>query len=412
VAKEEIMAVAAKSPMERFAETCATSEIWWDSSPLVYESWSEKTIAESEEERKESHAAWHERYYAGESPREQLFRGCTTNPPLSLAALKDRPEFWRAFVIELRRQHPKASVPQLWWKLYLELIKRACEHYTATFNESGFRYGYVTGQVDAREIDNTELMKKQAEEIAAVATNIMIKIPGTAQGLDVIKHLTSKGISTCATLCFTLPQFVAVAEAVREGLETAKQKGVDLAHWRSTIAYMTARYEELGYFQKEGEQIGVELSEHERRWSSIAILKKGIQFLEEGGFPSKMLVASMRKGPVVDGKTRVWHVEKLAGADIVYTCPPKFINIVDEYCLDIEFDPQAWKEYPPEEIIEKLNRFQYFREAHDPKGLEPAQFNTHPSMVATATQFGNACTDMEVFVEEALKGADIVSKLL
>jgi len=404
------MAVSAKSPMERLAETCKTSEIWWDSSPLLYESWSEKTIAESEE--KDTYAAWHKRYYAGENPRQQLLRGCTTNPPLSLAVLKDKPEFWKAFVIEMRRQNPGASVPQLWWKLYLELIRRGAEYYTAKFNESGFQFGYLTGQVDAREIENVELMKHQAEEIAAISSNIMVKIPGSAQGLDVVKYLTSKGISTCATLCFTLPQFVAVAKAVKGGLEIARQKNVDLSHWRSTIAYMTARYEELGNFQSEGEKNGIQLSEPERRWSSIAILKKGIEYLEKGNYPSKMLVASMRIGPVIDGKTRVWHVEKLAGADIVYTCPPKFINIVDEYCLEIEFDPNAWKEPPPVEVIEKLDRFQYFREAYDPEGLEPSQFNTHPSMVATATQFGNACSDMEVFVEQALKGADIRSKLL
>jgi transaldolase len=399
-----------KSPTERFADTCNSSEIWWDSSPLVFEAWSAKTIAESADG--ETRAAWHQRYYAGENPKEQLFRGCTTNPPLSLAVLKEGPEFWRAFVIELRRKNPSDSVSQLWWKLYLELIRRGGEYYTAKFNESGFQHGYLTGQVDAREIANTELMKRQAEEIATIASNIMIKIPGTAEGVEVVKYLTTKGISTCTTLCFTLPQFVAVAKAVKEGYEIAKNEGVDLSHWRSTIAYMTARYEELGDFQEEGERIGVELTEQERRWSSIAILKKGIEYLEKGNYPSKMLVASMRIGPVIDGKTRVWHVEKLAGSDIVYTCPPKFINIIDEYCLDIDFDPQAWKESPPDDVIEKLNRFQYFREAYEPNGLEPPQFNNHPSMVATATQFGNACSDMERFVEDALKGADIRSKLL
>ena len=399
-----------KSPTERFADTCSSSEIWWDSSPLVFDAWSAKTIAESADG--ESYAAWHKRYYAGENPKEQLFRGCTTNPPLSLAALKASPEFWKAFVIELKRKNPSDSVSQLWWKLYLELIRRGGEYYTAKFNESGFQYGYLTGQVDAREIANTELMKRQAEEIASIASNIMIKIPGTAEGVEVVKYLTTKGISTCTTLCFTLPQFVAVARAVKEGYEIARNDGVDLSHWRSTIAYMTARYEELGDFQKEGENIGVELTEQERRWSSIAILKKGIEYLEKGNYPSKMLVASMRIGPVIDGKTRVWHVEKLAGSDIVYTCPPKFINIIDEYCLDIDFNPDAWKESPPDDVIDKLNRFQYFREAYDPNGLEPPQFNTHPSMVTTATQFGNACSDMESFVEDALKGADIKSKLL
>jgi transaldolase len=400
-----------KSPLVRFAETCKTSEIWWDSSPLVYESWSKKVIDGAGAGRKEAISAWHGGYYAEEKPGDQLLRGCTTNPPLTLAAIKERPEFWKAWTIELRRRNPGGSVNELWWMLYLELIERAAEQYLGIFNQSGFQFGYVTGQVDARRIDQEEEMKEQAERIAALASNVMIKIPGSAQGLEVIKYLTSKGIPTCATLCFTLPQFVAVAQAVREGLQTAKKNGVDLSHWRSTIAYMTARYEELGSFKEEQEKLGIELSEAELRCSSIAILKKGIQFLEEGNYPSKMLVASMRKGPVVGGKARLWHFEKLAGADIVYTCPGKFIALVDEICADIEFDPDAWKEPVPEEVLEKLNKFQYFREAYDPYGLEPPQFNTHPSMIATATEFGNACTGMESFVEKSIEEANIVSKV-
>ena len=104
---------------------------------------------------------------------------------------------------------------------------------------------------------------------------------------------------------------------------------------------MSARYEELGDFEKEQEKIGIKLAEAEIRWSSIAILKKAIKFLIDGNYPSKMLVASMRKGPVVNGKTRVWHFEKVAGANLVYTCPGKYIKIVDDFCYDIDFDPEA-----------------------------------------------------------------------
>jgi transaldolase len=254
-------------------------------------------------------------------------------------------------------------------------------------------------------------MKHQALQIADVATNIMIKIPATAEGVNVIKFLTSRGIPTNATLAFVLPQFVAVAKAVKEGLEIAKKNSVDLSHWRSVITTMSARYEELGDFEKEGEKLDIKLTEAELRWSSIAILKRAIGFLTEGNYPSKMLVASMRKGPVVDGKTEVWHFEKLAGANLVYTCPGKYINVVDTYCYDKEFNPEAWKKPVPEEMLQKLNKFQYFREAYDPQGLEPPQFNTHPSTVATATGFSKATDDMEGFVAETLKNADIKSKV-
>jgi transaldolase len=400
-----------KSPMERFAATNPESEIWWDSSPLVYETWRKKTLADTPAEKRETVAGWHERYYISGKPMEQLFRGVTTNPPLSWAAVKDDPGFWREWAIEQKRREPKLSAHEIWWRMYREIVKRGAEKYLGVFHHSGFRWGYLSGQVDPRDYENEEAMREQALEISAVASNIMIKIPGTAQGLKVIRYLTSRGISTNATLCFVLPQFVAVAKAVREGVEEAKRKGVDLSQWRSVITSMTARYEELGDFEREGEKLGITLSEAELRWSSIAILKKAINFLREGGYPSKMLVASMRPGPVVGGKKRLWHFEKVAGSDMVYTCPGKYIKVADEVGEDIEFDPEAWKEPVPEQVLEKLNRFEYFRKAYDPRGLEPEEFNTHPSTVGTATEFSNATNEMEKFVQEAIRGADIKSKV-
>jgi len=84
-----IKSPAKKSPMERFNENCETSEIWWDSSPLVFNSWSKKTIAEAPPERRAEIEERHARYYISDRPMEQLFRGVTTNPPLSWAAWKE-----------------------------------------------------------------------------------------------------------------------------------------------------------------------------------------------------------------------------------------------------------------------------------------------------------------------------------
>jgi len=56
-------------------------------------------------------------------------------------------------------------------------------------------------------------------------------------------------------------------------------------------------------------------------------------------------------------------------------------------------------------VMDKLNKFQYFREAYDPRGLEPAQFNTHSATLATAKSFSKATNEMEGFVEESLKNA-------
>jgi hypothetical protein len=66
--------------------------------------------------------------------------------------------------------------------------------------------------------------------------------------------------------------------------------------------------------------IGLELSESEVRGAGaeIALIKRAYALIPENPrYPGKMLLSSMRVSPVVDGAARVWHLEKLAGADIV-----------------------------------------------------------------------------------------------
>lgn len=399
-----------KSPMERMNEASENTEIWWDSSPLIFESWKHKRIKSKPLEMRDEEEELLDRYYISGRPMEQLFRGVTTNPPLSGAVIKDDPGFWRELSIEIKRKNPGFSTHQVWWEVYKEVVKRGAEKYLGVFRLSNYRYGYISGQVDPRDYENEEAMRKQALELASLASNVMIKIPGTEQGVRVIKYLTSKGIATNCTLAFVLPQFVAVGHAVSEGVEEAMKSGVDLSMWRSVITSMTARYEALGDFDKESEEIGIELTEADMRWAGIGMFTKAMRYLEENDLPSKMLICSMRKGPVVDGKLRMWHFEKLSGANAVFTCPPKYIDMVDELATDIEFDPDGWKEPMPPDVLEKLNKFKYFREAYDPEGLEPPEFNRHPALLATAGKFSEATNEMERFVEESVNTAEIKSR--
>ncbi|MFW6181953.1 MAG: transaldolase family protein, partial [Spirochaetota bacterium] len=370
--------------------------------PLVFESWKKARIKSRPIQERDAEEELLDRYYISDRPMEQLFKGVTTNPPLSGAVVKDDPGFWREWVIEQKRKNPKAGDHELWWATYKEIVKRGAEKYLGVFRESGFRYGYLSGQVDPRDYQNEEAMTGQALELAQLSSNVMIKVPGTAQGLPIFKLLTSKGIATNCTLAFTMPQFAAVAQAVKEGLEIAKKNGVDLSRWRSVITHMSARFEELGDLDAEAGKAGLELTEADRRWSSIAIFKRALRYMEEKGLPSKMLICSLRPGPTVNGNKELWHLEKLAGADAVFTCPPKFINQADEHD-HLRFDPDAWKEPVPEEVLEKLNKLAFFRRAYDPQGMEPPQFNTHPCTVGTAKSFSKATNEMEDFVVQSLK---------
>ncbi|MGQ9647639.1 MAG: transaldolase family protein [Thermodesulfobacteriota bacterium] len=390
-----------KTPFERLMETHPGLEIWWDSSPLIYSTWSEGLLKKVSPERAVELREQLKRFYDPEHPELALFRGVTTNPPLSLQVIKARESFVAQIVDELIEKNPCVDKESLFWMTYKEIVRRGAEMYLGVFQRSQYRYGYLSGQVDPRALTDKEKMISQALELASLSPNVMIKVPGSKQGYEVIKILTSKGISTNNTLTFVLPQLMACAKAVQEGLEIAKRNGVDLSHWRSVITHMTARYGDLGDLRKEADALNIDLQESDVRWAELAIFKKAYRLVKERGYPSKMLICSMRISPILNGKKHCWHLEKLAGGNIVFTCPPAFIEGVMESLDGMEFRPQIEEEIP-KAVLDKLLRIPYFEKAYHEDGLTPDEFNTHPALVATASEFSKATEGMVDFVAKRL----------
>jgi transaldolase len=164
---------------------------------------------------------------------------------------------------------------------------------------------------------------------------------------------------------------------------------------------MTARYGDLGDLGKEAESLKIDLTEGDVRWAELAIFKKAYRLVKAGGYPSEMLICSMRISPIMNGKKHCWHLEKLAGGDIVFTCPPSFIEGVMDSLDGVEFRPQIDEEVP-KVVLDKLLRIPYFEKAYHEDGLTPDEFNTHPALMATASEFSKATEGMVDFVAKRL----------
>lgn len=391
-----------KSIFEKLVEINSNAEIWWDSSPLIYPLWKNElvnSLKDSNERQKIKERLL--RLYNPDRPEDALFRGVTTNPPLSLSVLSYQKEYWRKFVKRVFRISPYKKAGEIFWQMYKEVVRKGAEMFLPIFEDSGYRQGYISAQVDPRDKDNFDFMLEQAEELATLSPNIMIKVPGTEAGYQLIKELTSRGIPTNNTLSFMIPQFLAAANSVKEGLRIAKANGVDLGQWRSVITFMSARFTSLGDLEKEAEEKGIKLSEKDLRWAELAIMKKACRLIKENGYPSKMLLCSMRISPTIKGKKHCWHLEKLAGADIVYTCPPKFIGELLLEGNHIEFRDQI-DEPIPDGVMKKLMKIPYFAKGYDEKGYKPEDFTFHPAVQATAKEFRQAVQGMIDFIKESI----------
>ncbi len=392
-----------KNVFEKLAEVNPEAEIWWDSSPLIYQNWAEQLLDSIEDkDKKEKMKEQVLRLYNLDYPGKSLFRGVTTNPPLSLNVLSYHKNYWAEFVNRILRISPRKSLGEVFWQMYKEIVRKGAELFLPIFKNSGYKYGYISAQLDPRDRENFDSMLGEAEELASLSPNVMIKVPGTKEGYEIIKVLTSRGIPTNNTLSFMIPQFVTCANAVKEGLEIAKGNGVDLSGWRSVITFMSARFTALGDLEKEAKEKGIQLSEEDIRWAELAIMKKAYRIMKEGSYPSKMLLCSMRISPTINGQKRCWHLEKLAGADIVYTCPPKFIASLLLTGDHIHFSNQI-DEPIPNDILQKLMKISYFAKGYDEEGYKPEEFNFHPALLDTAKQFSGAVQKMIDFINESVK---------
>jgi transaldolase len=347
------------------------------------------------------------RMYHRDDPLNQLFRGVTTNPPLSLQAIKDDPPRWEKVAAKLMEENEGLDKESLFWLLYKSVIKAGSDMFLPLFEASGYKQGFLSGQVDPRSVFDYDAMLKQALEIHEINPNVMIKCPGSKQGYQLIEELTSRGIATNNTLTFVLSQLMDCAKTVERGLAKAKANGVDLSKWRSVITHMEARYGDLGGLRDFGKEVGVELTEGDTRVAELAIFKKAYRNVKERGYPSKMLSCSLRLGPTVNGETRIWHLEEKAGGDIIVTCPPP---LIDELLFfptpeKIVYDGEAiWKDFP-EEVMDKLMRVPYFARAYDEDGYTRDEYNTHPALAKTAEQFSAATQKMVEFAGNCLEGS-------
>ena len=390
------------SALDRLLRTAPGLEVWWDSSPLVYSTWVKELLAGVDVEKQELLKKQIHRLYDPQNPAATLFTGVTTNPPLSNKAIQDDPARWAAWVRETAGRRPDLETHQLAWELYKEIVRLGAQEYLPVYERTDCCYGHLSAQVNPYTFFDAQQMFDQALELKSLAPNIAIKIPGTFEGVQVIRKLTAVGISTNCTSGYTVPQFIAVAEAVQAGLLEARARSVDLTGWRSVVTYMSSRWESAAEFAEQARQAGVSLSAEDVRWAGVAIFKNAYRIFRQRAYPSKLLICSLRLGPVVDGVMHCWHIEETAGARAIFTLPPSFLTELFTKADHLNFEPRIRREIPAETLA-RLRKVPYFNSAYDPNGLTPPEFNRIPALLNTWKEFKAAMDQIVTFTDEALR---------
>src|SRR5256714_1035080 len=151
--------------------------------------------------------------------------GATCNPVIALGILKKHLAEWKPRIQALLAEMPEATEDQIGWKLVEEMSVRAAKLLEPAFAAHSGRNGRLSIQTDPRFYRDAGAIVEQGMAFSRLAPNVIVKIPATKAGITAIEEATYRGISINATVSFTLPQCLAVAEAVERGLSRREAEG-------------------------------------------------------------------------------------------------------------------------------------------------------------------------------------------
>jgi transaldolase len=173
--------------------------------------------------------------------RESGVRGLTSNPSIFQKAIQGSADYDEQFN-EIAADD--GNIVDDYWSLVIRDIHGACDVFSKMYDHSNGVDGYVSVEVApslAHDGPGTEAAARHLHE-RINRRNLMVKIPGTAEGLGPIQQMISEGRSINVTLIFSIPRYADVMEAYISGLEQfAADPEADLSQVASVASFFISR---------------------------------------------------------------------------------------------------------------------------------------------------------------------------
>jgi transaldolase/glucose-6-phosphate isomerase len=264
-------------------------------------------------------------------------KGMTSNPSIFEKAMGHGTDYDPGF--KHLAEQGDLSAQTVYETLAIEDIQHAADLLRPVYEATHKIDGYVSLEVSPYLALQTEETIAEARRLwkAVARDNLMVKVPGTLQGVPAIRTLISEGTNINVTLLFSLEAYKAVAEAFIAGLEVLHAKGGDVSRVASVASFFVSRIDAV-IDKKIDERVKggdteTEALRHVRGKTAIANAKMAYQHylsligserwkkLEAAGaMPQRLLWAST--GTKDKAFSDVLYVEELIGNATVNTMPP------------------------------------------------------------------------------------------
>jgi transaldolase len=267
---------------------------------------------------------------------DEGLQGVTSNPTIFHQAITGTNAYDEAILDLVQADHELDGETLYEW-LAIQDIQMACDRLRTVYDRTEGADGFVSIEVSPHLAHDANATIDQARHLwrSVHRDNVMIKVPGTVEGLHAIEALTAEGINVNVTLLFSVQRYREVFGAFVRGLSHAANP----ARIASVASFFVSRVD--GIVDPRLEGAGAEAVAYKGR-SAIANARMAYQAFEEmrrgsdfqdqakrGARPQRPLWASTStKDPELPDTV---YVDNLIGPDTVNTVPPKTLDAFIEH---------------------------------------------------------------------------------
>ncbi len=315
--------------------------------------------------------------------------GATCNPVIVLEVLKREMELWRKWIVKRIQEQRSASEREIAWALVEEISATRSAVLRPIYESQKGKNGRLSIQTDPTIYRNTQALIDQALQFDALAPNMIVKIPATKAGIAAMEEATHRGVSINATVSFSLPQCVAVAEAVERGLRRREKEGLAIANMGPVCTIMVGRLDDWLKVQAERDVITTDPGYLE--WAGVAVFKKTYQLFQERGYRIRLLSAAFRNH---------MHWSEFIGGDVVISPPCAWQKRFN--ASDVTVEDRIGRPVERKMIDDLQKKFPDFSRAYNEGGLTLEEFDSFGPTVRTLRQFIEACHQLEGQVRDLM----------
>lgn len=257
--------------------------------------------------------------------REDGVTGVTSNPTIFAKAIGGSGDYDEA----IRRLAAEGMTNPLdaFYDLAVTDVRMAADLLRPVYEQTAGTDGFVSFELEARLAHDARQSMAAAHELVERIgrPNVMIKVPGTAEGVGVVEELTAAGINVNITLLFSVEMYEQVALAYLAGLERRLAAGASIDRVASVASFFVSRIDTVvDALLPDGSPLHgrVAIANAKRAYQQYLRLFSGerwTRLAEAGARVQRPLWASTgTKNPAYSD---VLYVEELVGRDTVNTVP-------------------------------------------------------------------------------------------